>query len=174
MWKGLFCAKMAASAMMVDAIERTPKGNHTMSTVAQILSSKPSQAVHTVPPGASVREAIELMARQRIGSLLIVDGARILGIFTERDYAQKVEVRGRTSTGTPISEVMTPDVIFVTPATTSQECMALMTGRRLRHLPVMDQGALVGLISIGDLVKDIISNQQSMIRQLEQYIRGEH
>ena len=82
MWKGLFCAKMAASAMMVDAIERTPKGNHTMSTVAQILSSKPSQAVHTVPPGASVREAIELMARQRIGSLLIVDGARNLGIFT--------------------------------------------------------------------------------------------
>ena len=153
MWKGLFCAKMAASAMMVDAIERTPKGNHTMSTVAQILSSKPSQAVHTVPPGASVREAIELMARQRIGSLLIVDGARILGIFTERDYAQKVEVRGRTSTGTPISEVMTPDVIFVTPATTSQECMALMTGRRLRHLPVMDQGTLVGLISIGDVVK---------------------
>ena len=172
MWKGLFCAKMAASAMMVDAIERTPKGNHTMSTVAQILSSKPSQAVHTVPPGASVREAIELMARQRIGSLLIVDGARILGIFTERDYAQKVEVRGRTSTGTPISEVMTPDVIFVTPTTTSQECMALMTGRRLRHLPVMDQGALVGLISIGDLVKDIISEQQFVIAQLESYIHS--
>lgn len=172
MWKGLFCAKMDVFAMMANATDCTPKGNYTMSTVAQILSSKPSQAVHTVPPGASVREAIEVMAQQRIGSLLIVEGTRILGIFTERDYAHKVEVRGRTSAGTPISEVMTPDVIFVTPATTSQECMALMTGRRLRHLPVMDQGTLVGLISIGDLVKDIISEQQFVIAQLESYIHS--
>jgi CBS domain-containing protein len=143
-----------------------------MSTVAQILLSKPSQAVHTVPPEATVREAIELMARQRIGSLLIVEGTRILGIFTERDYAHKVEVRGRTSTGTPIREVMTPDVMFVTPATTTQECMALMTDKRLRHLPVMDKGALVGLISIGDLVKEIISEQQFVIAQLESYIHS--
>lgn len=144
-----------------------------MSTVAQILLSKPSQAVHTVPPEATVREAIDLMARQRIGSLLIVEGTRILGIFTERDYAHKVEVRGRTSTGTLIREVMTPDVMFVTPATTTQECMALMTDKRLRHLPVMDKGALVGLISIGDLVKDIISEQRFIIEQLEHYITGE-
>lgn len=143
-----------------------------MSTVAQILLSKPSQAVHTVPPEATVREAIELMARQRIGSLLIVEGTRILGIFTERDYAHKVEVRGRTSTGTPIREVMTPDVMFVTPATTTQECMALMTDKRLRHLPVLDKGALVGLISIGDLVKEIISEQQFVIAQLESYIHS--
>lgn len=143
-----------------------------MSTVAQILLSKPSHAVHTVPPEATVREAIELMARQRIGSLLIVEGTRILGIFTERDYAHKVEVRGRTSTGTPIREVMTPDVMFVTPATTTQECMALMTDKRLRHLPVMDKGALVGLISIGDLVKEIISEQQFVIAQLESYIHS--
>ena len=157
---------------MDTGVGRTSYSIMAQGQIDQILSSKPSQAVHTVPPGASVREAIELMARQRIGSLLIVDGARILGIFTERDYAQKVEVRGRTSTGTPISEVMTPDVIFVTPATTSQECMALMTGRRLRHLPVMDQGTLVGLISIGDLVKDIISEQQFVIAQLESYIHS--
>ena len=143
-----------------------------MSTVAQILLSKPNQTVHTVPPSASVREAIELMAKQRIGSLLIVEGARILGIFTERDYAHKVEVRGRTSTGTPISEVMTAGVMFVTPATTTQECMALMTDKRLRHLPVLDQGSLVGLISIGDLVKDIISEQQFVIAQLESYIHS--
>lgn len=143
-----------------------------MSTVAQILLSKPSQAVHTVPPEATVREAIDLMARQRIGSLLIVEGTRILGIFTERDYAHKVEVRGRTSTGTLIREVMTPDVMFVTPATTTQECMALMTDKRLRHLPVMDKGALVGLISIGDLVKEIISEQQFVIAQLESYIHS--
>ena len=143
-----------------------------MSTVAQILLSKPSQAVHTVPPEATVREAIELMARQRIGSLLIVEGTRILGIFTERDYAHKVEVRGRTSTGTPIREVMTPDVMFVTPATTTQECMALMTDKRLRHLPVMEHGKLVGIISIGDLVKEIISEQQFVIAQLESYIHS--
>lgn len=143
-----------------------------MSTVAHILLSKPSQAVHTVLPATSVRDAIELMARQRIGSLLIVEGERILGIFTERDYAHKVEVRDRTSTGTLIRDVMTADVMFVTPATTTQECMALMTDKRLRHLPVMDKGTLVGLISIGDLVKEIISEQQFVIAQLESYIHS--
>jgi CBS domain-containing protein len=143
-----------------------------MSTVAQILLSKPSHAIHTIAPGASVRDAIELMARQRIGALLIVEGERIEGIFTERDYAHKVEVRGRTATGTPISEVMTADVMFVTPATTTQECMALMTDKRLRHLPVMDHGKLVGLISIGDLVKEIISEQEFVIAQLESYIHS--
>ena len=143
-----------------------------MSTVAQILLSKPSHAIHAVSPSTTVREAIEKMASARIGALLIVEGERILGIFTERDYAHKVEVRGRTSTGTPIREVMTPDVIFVTPATTTQECMALMTDKRLRHLPVMDKGALVGLISIGDLVKEIISEQQFVIAQLESYIHS--
>lgn len=143
-----------------------------MSTVAQILLSKPSHAVHAVTPAATVREAIELMARQRIGALLVVEGERIAGIFTERDYVQKVEVRGRSATGTPISEVMTSGVMFVTPATTTQECMALMTDKRLRHLPVMDQGKLVGLISIGDLVKEIISEQQFVIAQLESYIHS--
>ena len=143
-----------------------------MSTVAQILLSKPSHAIHTIAPGASVREAVERMAHHRIGALLIVEGERILGIFTERDYAHKVEVRGRTSTGTPIRDVMTPDVMFVTPATTTQECMALMTDKRLRHLPVMDHGKLVGLISIGDLVKEIISEQEFVIAQLESYIHS--
>lgn len=141
-----------------------------MSTVAQILLSKPSHAIHSVAPTSTVREAIELMARQRIGALLIVEGERILGIFTERDYAHKIEVRGLTSTGTVIRDVMTADVMFVTPATTTQECMALMTDKRLRHLPVMNQGKLVGLISIGDLVKEIISEQEFVIAQLESYI----
>lgn len=143
-----------------------------MSTVAQILLSKPSHAVHTVAPTATVREAIEQMAHRRIGALLIVEGTRILGIFTERDYARKIEVCGRTSIGTSISEVMTADVMFVTPATTTQECMALMTDKRLRHLPVMDHGKLVGIISIGDLVKEIISEQQFVIAQLESYIHS--
>ncbi|WP_293997092.1 CBS domain-containing protein [Sphaerotilus sp.] len=143
-----------------------------MSTVAQILLSKPSHAVHTVAPTATVREAIEQMAHRRIGALLIVEGERILGIFTERDYARKIEVRGRTSAGTPIRDVMTADVMFVTPATTTQECMALMTDKRLRHLPVLDGGQLVGLVSIGDLVKEIISEQQFVIAQLESYIHS--
>jgi CBS domain-containing protein len=143
-----------------------------MSTVAQILLSKPSHAVHTVAPTATVREAIEQMAHRRIGALLIVEGERILGIFTERDYARKIEVRGRTSAGTPIRDVMTADVMFVTPATTTQECMALMTDKRLRHLPVLDHGKLVGLVSIGDLVKEIISEQQFVIAQLESYIHS--
>jgi CBS domain-containing protein len=143
-----------------------------MSTVAQILLSKPSHAVHTVAPTATVREAIEQMAHRRIGALLIVEGERILGIFTERDYARKIEVRGRTSAGTSIRDVMTADVMFVTPATTTQECMALMTDKRLRHLPVLDGGQLVGLVSIGDLVKEIISEQQFVIAQLESYIHS--
>jgi CBS domain-containing protein len=143
-----------------------------MSTVAQILLSKPSHAVHTVAPTATVREAIEQMAHRRIGALLIVEGERILGIFTERDYARKIEVRGRTSAGTPIRDVMTADVMFVTPATTTQECMALMTDKRLRHLPVLEGGQLVGLVSIGDLVKEIISEQQFVIAQLESYIHS--
>ena len=143
-----------------------------MSTVAQILLSKPSHAVHTVAPTATVREAIEQMAHRRIGALLIVEGERILGIFTERDYARKIEVRGRTSAGTPIRDVMTADVMFVTPATTTQECMALMTDKRLRHLPVLDAGQVVGMVSIGDLVKEIISEQQFMIAQLESYIHS--
>jgi CBS domain-containing protein len=143
-----------------------------MSTVAQILLSKPSHAVHTVAPTATVREAIEQMAHRRIGALLIVEGERILGIFTERDYARKIEVCGRTSAGTPIRDVMTADVMFVTPATTTQECMALMTDKRLRHLPVLDGGKLAGLVSIGDLVKEIISEQQFVIAQLESYIHS--
>lgn len=143
-----------------------------MSTVAQILLSKPSHAIHAVSPSTTVREAIEKMASARIGALLIVEGERIAGIFTERDYVQKVEVRGRRSAETPISEVMTSGVMFVTPATTTQECLALMSDKRLRHLPVMEQGKLVGLISIGDLVKEIISEQQFVIAQLESYIHS--
>ncbi|KDB53663.1 signal-transduction protein [Sphaerotilus natans subsp. natans DSM 6575] len=144
-----------------------------MSTVAQILKSKPvNQPVRTLPPDATVREAIELMAEQRIGALLVAEGERIVGIFTERDYARKIEVRGRASATTRLAEVMTPDVLHVSPATTTQECMALMTDKRLRHLPVLDAGQVVGMVSIGDLVKEIISEQQFMIAQLESYIHS--
>ena len=143
-----------------------------MSTVAQILQNKPTQAVHTVAPTTSVLDAMREMAAHRIGALLIAQDGRIQGIVTERDYARKVEIRGLSAATTPIGDIMTADVMFVTPATTTQECMALMTDKRLRHLPVMDDGRLVGLVSIGDLVKEIISEQQFMIEQLESYIRS--
>lgn len=143
-----------------------------MSTVAQILQNKPTQAVHTVAPATSVLDAMREMAAHRIGALLIAQDGRIQGIVTERDYARKVEIRGLSAATTPIGDIMTADVMFVTPATTTQECMALMTDKRLRHLPVLDGGQVVGMVSIGDLVKEIISEQQFMIAQLESYIRS--
>ena len=143
-----------------------------MKSVAAILKSKASQSIYAISPTASVFDALRLMADKNIGSLLVMEDAQILGIFTERDYARKIVLKGRTSPLTPMQEVMTPAVMFVSPEQTSDECMALMTENRLRHLPVMANGELLGLISIGDLVKDIISEQQFLIEQLECYITG--
>ena len=144
-----------------------------MSTVAQILKSKPvNQPVRTLPPQATVREAIELMAEHRIGALLVAEGDRIVGIFTERDYARKIEVRGRASGDTRLAEVMTPDVLHVGPATTTQECMALMTDKRLRHLPVLDGDRLVGIVSIGDLVKYRIDRIEAEAAAMRDYIQS--
>lgn len=143
-----------------------------MSTVAQILRSKSSQNVQTMAPDTTVRQALQCMAEHRIGALLVTQGEQILGIVTERDYARKVELQGRSADTTRLGDIMTADVLFVTPTNTAQDCMALMTDKHLRHLPVMEAGKLVGLISIGDLVKDIISEQQYLIAQLESYIRS--
>lgn len=141
-----------------------------MSTVAQILRSKAGQPVLTTTPSATVREALQLMAEHHIGGLPVVESGQIVGIVTERDYARKVELQGRNAATTSIRDIMTSAVMYVGPERTTQECMALMTDRRLRHLPVLDNGQLVGVISIGDLVKDIISEQQFMIQQLQSYI----
>ncbi|WP_284336841.1 CBS domain-containing protein [Comamonas sp. NoAH] len=143
-----------------------------MTTVAEILKSKADHHIYAVEPGATVFEALQLMAEKGIGALLIKQGAKIVGIFTERDYARKIALMGRDSAHTPVSEVMTTSVLFVQSSQTSEECMQLMTGKRLRHLPVVDEGQLVGLVSIGDLVKEIISAQQFTIAQLEHYIHG--
>lgn len=143
-----------------------------MTTVAEILKSKTSSMVFAIAPTATVYEALCLMAEQGIGSLLVKDGETIVGIFTERDYARKIALMGRTSAQTRVSDVMTTSVLFVQPSQTSEECMQLMTSKRLRHLPVVDNGQLVGLVSIGDLVKDIISEQKFIIEQLEHYING--
>ena len=144
-----------------------------MTAVSDILKSKAEAVVHSIGPTASVFEALQRMADKRIGALLVMEGEEIVGILTERDYARKIALLGRTSALTLVRDVMTKSVMFVKPAQTSQQCMALMTDNRLRHLPVVDDGKLVGLISIGDLVKDIISEQQFTIEQLEHYITGQ-
>ena len=143
-----------------------------MTAVADILKSKSDNTVHAIAPGDSVLDALQRMAEKRIGALLVMEGETIVGIVTERDYARKIALLGRTSAATLVRDVMTADVMYVRPTQTSQECMALMTENRLRHLPVVDGARLVGLISIGDLVKDIISEQQFIIGQLEHYITG--
>ncbi|KRD25214.1 MULTISPECIES: CBS domain-containing protein [Acidovorax] len=145
-----------------------------MTIVAKILQSKPDAIVHTIAPGASVFEALKLMADKGIGALLAVEGESIAGIFTERDYARKIALMGRTSAVTQVRDVMTTSVLFVRPDQTSEQCMQIMSNNRLRHLPVVEGGKLVGMISIGDLVKDIISEQKFIIEQLEHYITGTH
>ena len=143
-----------------------------MTVVAEILKSKPDAVVYRIAPTDTVYDGLRLMADKGIGALLVMEGDAIVGIVTERDYARKIALLGRTSAATPVRDVMTADVMYVRPTQTSQECMALMTENRLRHLPVVDGARLVGLISIGDLVKDIISEQQFIIEQLEHYITG--
>ncbi|WP_312566127.1 CBS domain-containing protein [Comamonas sp.] len=143
-----------------------------MTTVAEILKSKADTTVYAAAPADTVYDALRLMADKGIGALLVKEGDAIVGIFTERDYARKVALQGRTSDQTCVRDVMTDAVLFVQPSQTNEECMQLMTSKRLRHLPVMDGGRLVGLISIGDLVKEIISAQQFTIAQLEHYIHG--
>ena len=146
-----------------------------MTAVADILKSKATSAVYSIAPTDSVLDALRLMADKGIGALLVMEGSEIAGIVTERDYARKIALLGRTSGATLVRDVMTRDVLFVGPTQTTQECMAVMTENRLRHLPVVDEGGkLLGLISIGDLVKDIISEQKFIIEQLEHYISGQH
>jgi CBS domain-containing protein len=143
-----------------------------MKTVAEILKAKGDSTVHAIAPSATVFEALQLMADKNVGALLVMEGGRIVGVITERDYARKVVLLARSSKDTPLREVMTSAVIYVRPSQTSEECMALMTESRVRHLPVIDGDRLVGLISIGDIVKGIISEQNFIIEQLQNYITG--
>lgn len=144
-----------------------------MTTAAQILSSKPDKTLYTTTPAASVFDAVKLMAARSIGALVVMEGETVVGLITERDYARKIVLMARSSKDTPVRDIMTSPVMYVRPVQTSEECMALMTEKRLRHLPVMDNGKLIGLVSIGDLVKDVISEQKFIIEQLEHYIAGD-
>lgn len=144
-----------------------------MRTVAEILRTKSQAAVYSVTPTTSVLDAIKLMAEKGIGALVVLDDkGRLAGIVSERDYARKVALLERSAFSATISEIMTADVLTVGPRDTSSHCMQLMTDRHLRHLPVLAEGELIGLLSIGDLVKHTIADQASLIQQLEQYIRG--
>lgn len=143
-----------------------------MTVIAAILQAKPNAVVYSIAPDATVLDALRLMADKQIGALLVMRGEHIEGIFTERDYSRKIALKGRSSADTAMHEVMTGNVIFVNPTQSSEECMQLMTDKRLRHLPVMENGKLVGMISIGDLVANIMSHQQFVIEQMTQYIGG--
>lgn len=144
-----------------------------MTTVAQIIASKPNKNIYRIAPDASVFDAVKLMAEKSIGAVLVMEGETVVGIITERDYARKVVLMARSSRDTQVRDIMTSQVMYVEPHQTSNDCMALMTKTRLRHLPVMENGKLIGLVSIGDLVKDVISEQQFTIEQLEHYIAGD-
>jgi CBS domain-containing protein len=144
-----------------------------MTTAARIIKAKPDQAVYRIAPEASVFDAVTSMAEKNIGALLVIEGEVIVGMITERDYARKIVLMGRSSKETSVREIMTSPVMYVRADQTGEECMALMTQSRLRHLPVLDNGKLIGILSIGDLVKDIISEQRFTIEQLEHYIMGD-
>ena len=142
-----------------------------MKTVRQLLQSKGSES-WSVTPDTLVYDALSLMAEKNIGAILVMEGGRLVGILSERDYARKVVLHGKSSKEIPVREIMTARVVYVQPDQTVEDCMALMTDKRVRHLPVLDGERVVGVISIGDVVKSIISEQSFMIEQLEHYIAG--
>jgi CBS domain-containing protein len=142
-----------------------------MGTVRNILQQK-DYAVHTIQPDATVFSALEKMVEENVGALLVSDAGKFVGIFTERDYARKIILRGKASKETPISEIMMEHPVTVTPDTTVEACMKLMTDKFIRHLPVIENNKLIGLVSIGDIVKFIIEEQRYIIDNLEHYIAG--
>ena len=142
-----------------------------MTTVRQLLDRK-DRAVFSVGPEAPVLEAIRAMAEHHVGALLVMKGEVLAGIVSERDYARKVILRGRSSSDTPVRDIMTYPVLTVSPDTSVEQCMQLVTDKRVRHLPVVEADRVIGMVSIGDLVKAVIAEQQQQIQQLESYIHS--
>jgi CBS domain-containing protein len=142
-----------------------------MKTVNEMVQAK-THRVLSISPNASVLDALQVMADHEVGALVVLDGERLAGIFSERDYARKVILHGKASRDTAVHEIMTHKVVCVRPEQTVEECMALMTDKRIRHLPVLREKKVIGVISIGDVVKEVISEQRATIEQLEQYIHS--
>jgi CBS domain-containing protein len=140
-----------------------------MTTVRDLIERKGPE-VWSVRPESTVYDALKLMAEKGVGAVLVLDGGSIAGILSERDYARQVILKGKASKETPVKEIMSPRVVFVRPDQTVEDCMAVMTDKHIRHLPVVDGAQLLGLLSIGDIVKAVISEKQFMIEQLETYI----
>lgn len=143
-----------------------------MSTVRNMLEEKGDAAIHSVDCSDTVYHALEVMAEHQIGAVMVTDGDHYVGIFTERDYARKVILKGHDSRTTHMKQIMTSELITVTPDASAEKCMALMTKYHVRHLPVVEDGRIIGLISIGDVVKQVIANRESTIAELENYILG--
>ena len=142
-----------------------------MKNVAQLLEGK-GREVHTIGPDARVIDALKLMAEKDVGALIVTEGGRLAGIISERDYARKVILQGKSSHDIAVREIMTSKLVTVQPRHTVEECMGLMTSKRIRHLPVTEGERLIGVLSIGDLVKEVIAEQEATIRQLESYIHS--
>jgi CBS domain-containing protein len=144
-----------------------------MRSVEKLLQIKGNQA-WSIDPQATVYEALQLMSDKEVGAILVLEEGKVVGIFTERDYARKLILKGKFSKDTAVRELMTQEVLYVDPHNTIDDCMVLMTNNRVRHLTVLDNGQLVGIVSMGDMVKHIISDQESTIAQLEKYITGSY
>jgi CBS domain-containing protein len=142
-----------------------------MLTVKQLLQSKGSD-IWSITPQETAYKALQIMANKEIGALLVVDKGKLVGIFSERDYARKVILKGKSSKETSVAGLMTQEVYYIDPGATMEDCMALMTAKRIRHLPVIENDNLIGIVTLGDVVNQIISDQQITIRELEKYITG--
>ena len=143
-----------------------------MTTVKHVLDQK-GHHVHFIHPDASVFDALKMMAENNIGSLVVLEDGKLVGVITERHYAREIVLKGRTSPGTLVRDIMSTKVIYARPDQSVEECMAVMTARAVRHLPVLEGGQLVGIVSIGDMVKSIIDDQKFIIEQLEHFIHGD-
>ncbi|HNL20920.1 MAG TPA: CBS domain-containing protein [Rhodocyclaceae bacterium] len=143
-----------------------------MKTLKQLLAEKKDHPLVVVSPKDTVFHALNVMARHEVGAVMVLDGEQLVGIFSERDYARKVILHGKSSKETLVQEIMSDKVAYVTPSHSIDQCMALMTEKRFRHLPVLDGDTVVGIVSIGDLVKETISAQRFIIQELERYIAG--
>jgi len=142
-----------------------------MKTVQQLLESK-RYSVVSVTPSSTVLDALKVMAEKEIGAVIVIDGEHLVGIFSERDYARKVVLQGKASKDTPVREIMTERVVCVRPEQSIEDCMGLMTDKRIRHLPVLQHKKVIGVISIGDVVKEMLSEKEFVIKQLESYIHN--